>query len=150
MCNLSEEVLYFKCVTLAFEISFKPEYIMKIQCRIIAFLCLLFQLLHIYTNPTTALNCDDVVSKELKTEIQGFQETANNIIKTVLSGLWKGRTHKNIGTFVDKFGPRFPGTKTLEKAIDWAVFRFISNKLDKVSTEKVKILHWVRFVLNSS
>ncbi len=117
---------------------------MEIHYTLTAILCYFFQILSIYPNPATALTCDNVVSEELKTEIQGYQETAHKIIETVLSGSFKGQTYQNIGTFVDTFGPRFPGTKTLERAIDWAVSRFKQDKLDNVTTENVKILRWVR------
>lgn len=114
------------------------------QCLVI-YLCFLTQILHIFTNPcANALNCNDFVSQELKTEIQSYQETANQIMQAVLSGPFKGKTYQEIQLFADHFGPRFPGTKTLENSIDWAFARFKQDNLENVTAEDVKILHWVR------
>lgn len=110
-----------------------------------AYLCTLLHILSIFTHQTkAALDCDKLVTKELKAEIQGYQEVANKIIEAAQMGEFKGRTYTNLGLFVDKFGQRFTGTESLEKSIDWAARRMETDKFDNVKTDDVKVNRWVR------
>lgn len=90
--------------------------------------------------------CKDL-PKELIDEIQGYQDLSNKIIQTVLSGAFKGRTYKNLGYFVDKFGSRVAGSDNLEHAIDFMLDKMQQDELDNVHGENVTIPHWVRSVL---
>lgn len=90
--------------------------------------------------------CKDL-PKELIDEIQGYQDLSNKIIQTVISGAFKGRTYKNLGYFVDKFGSRVAGSDNLEHAIDFMLDKMQQDELDNVHGENVTIPHWVRSVL---
>ncbi len=114
----------------------------KLKLSINIYILLYIQLNHIFS--ITALNCVQVLSKELKEEIQGYQNIADKIFQAVKSEPFQGRTYKNLASFVDQFGARFTGSDILEKSIDWAVEKFKEDKLENVETEDVTVLHWVR------
>lgn len=114
----------------------------KLNLRSKLFLILYIQGTYIY--PTKALNCENLVSKQLQDEIKGYQGVADKIISAVNSEAFKGRTYKNLAAFVDQFGARFTGSDTLEKSIDWAIQKFKDDKLDNVQADNVTVLHWVR------
>ncbi|CAH2063608.1 unnamed protein product, partial [Iphiclides podalirius] len=46
--------------------------------------------------------------------------------------------------FIDEFGARPSGSQVLENAIDYMINLTISNGLDSVTTEAVRVPHWVR------
>lgn len=98
----------------------------------------------VYIFSATAQNCDSLLSKELKDEIQGYQATANKIFEAIFNGPFKGRSFKTLGVFVDEFGSRFTGTKALEKSLDWGIQKFKDDKLDNVQEEEVKVMYWKR------
>ncbi|HYW05740.1 MAG TPA: hypothetical protein VE913_02225, partial [Longimicrobium sp.] len=45
---------------------------------------------------------------------------------------------------VDRFGPRFSGTRALEQAIDWTLERMRADGLENVHSEPVMVPRWVR------
>lgn len=96
------------------------------------------------TDQATAKDGCDLLPDEIKKEIKSYQDTANKIMETLLSGSFKGRTYNELGYFVDKFGSRLAGTENLENAIDYMLDKMKQDGLDNVHGEEVTIPHWVR------
>ncbi|XP_031838226.1 carboxypeptidase Q-like isoform X2 [Nomia melanderi] len=55
-----------------------------------------------------------------------------------------GVTWRELAKFVDKFGPRFTGTETLEQSIDYVLNKSIEFGLENVHGEPVTVPHWIR------
>jgi carboxypeptidase Q len=51
---------------------------------------------------------------------------------------------ERLNHLVDYYGPRFSGSETLEKSIDWIVEEMQKDGFDRVWTQPVKVPHWVR------
>ncbi|ODN03863.1 Carboxypeptidase Q [Orchesella cincta] len=81
---------------------------------------------------------------QLVAEIASYKTVADRIISEVLQGSFKGRAYSDLETFVDTFGPRFSGTPTLEKAIDFMLDRMQALSLENVHAENVSVPAWVR------
>ncbi|XP_033339469.1 carboxypeptidase Q isoform X2 [Megalopta genalis] len=62
----------------------------------------------------------------------------------IVSCSFKGVTWYELANFVDTFGPRFTGTKTLEKAIDYVLNKSLEFGLENVHGEPVSVPHWIR------
>lgn len=84
------------------------------------------------------------LTKTLIEEIDSYAPIVQKIINETMQGSFKGNTWQELATFVDKFGPRFTGTQTLEDAIDYVLNKSISLGLDNVHGESVTVPHWVR------
>ncbi|XP_050455602.1 carboxypeptidase Q-like [Cataglyphis hispanica] len=82
--------------------------------------------------------------KSLIEEIDSYAPIVKNIIYEATRGSFKGNTWQDLANFVDKFGPRFSGTQTLEDAIDYVLNKSISLDLDNVHGEPAVIPRWVR------
>ncbi|CAL8097325.1 unnamed protein product [Orchesella dallaii] len=81
---------------------------------------------------------------QLVSEIASYKGVADRIISEVLQGPFKGRAYSDLEHFVDTFGPRFSGTPTLERAIDFMLDRMKALSLENVHAENVSIPQWVR------
>lgn len=77
-------------------------------------------------------------------EIAGYKDVAKSIIDSVLDGSFKGRAYADLEDFIDRFGPRFSGTETLERAIDFMLDRMKEISLENVHGENVTLPQWVR------
>lgn len=82
--------------------------------------------------------------KSLIDEIDSYAVVVQRIINECMQGSFKGVTWQDLATFVDKFGPRFTGTQTLEDSIDYVLNKSISLGLDNVHGEAATVPHWVR------
>lgn len=78
-------------------------------------------------------------------EIDSYGPAVQRIINETMQGSFKGVTWEDLATFVDKFGPRFTGTKVLEDAIDYVLNKSIDLGLDNVHGEPATVPHWVRY-----
>lgn len=78
-------------------------------------------------------------------EIDSHAPIVQRIINESTQGSFKGATWQDLATFVDKFGPRFTGTKVLEDAIDYVLNESISLGLDNVHGETATVPRWVRY-----
>lgn len=87
---------------------------------------------------------DEVISRHLVDEIQGYAPTVKSIINTVVFGSEQNKTYEELATFVDTFGGRFTGSDTLEKSIDYMVELLRSRNLEQVHTEPVEVPRWIR------
>ncbi|MBL4685896.1 MAG: M20/M25/M40 family metallo-hydrolase [Nannocystaceae bacterium] len=56
----------------------------------------------------------------------------------------KTRAWDRLATMTDRFGHRLSGSKSLERAIDWAVQRLVQDGFADAHREKVMVPHWVR------
>ncbi|XP_076295596.1 carboxypeptidase Q-like [Lasioglossum baleicum] len=98
--------------------------------------------LDVTTRRNASASCN--LSPKLLEEIQSYGPLVHTIINETLSGSFKGTTWYELANFVDMFGPRFTGTKTLEKAIDYVLNKSIEFSLENVHGEPVSVPHWVR------
>lgn len=78
-------------------------------------------------------------------EIDSYAPIVQGIIYEATQGSFKGNTWQDLANFVDKFGPRFSGTQTLEDAIDYVLNKSTSLGLDNVHGEPATIPRWVRY-----
>ncbi len=49
-----------------------------------------------------------------------------------------------LGAFVDAFGPRFSGTESLERSLDWLLQEMTEDGLENVREEPVMVPRWIR------
>ncbi|XP_029661670.1 carboxypeptidase Q-like [Formica exsecta] len=77
-------------------------------------------------------------------EIDSYAPIVQGIIYEATQGSFKGNTWQDLANFVDKFGPRFSGTQTLEDAIDYVLNKSTSLGLDNVHGEPATVPRWVR------
>jgi carboxypeptidase Q len=70
-----------------------------------------------------------------------YRAQADSLIRaaTADSAAWN-----RIAELTDRFGPRFSGTESLERAIDWIVEEMRADGLENVRTEPVMVPRWVR------
>lgn len=52
--------------------------------------------------------------------------------------------HRRLSELADRFGHRFSGAPSLERAIDWIVAEMKKDGLENVHTEPAMVTHWVR------
>ncbi|HEX7122891.1 MAG TPA: M28 family metallopeptidase [Gemmatimonadaceae bacterium] len=73
--------------------------------------------------------------------VEQYRETANRIIARALrdSAAWQ-----RIAVLTETFGPRFSGTESLERAIDWVLAEMRRDGLANVRGEPVQVPRWVR------
>ena len=73
--------------------------------------------------------------------VPGYEETAQRIIAAALADTiaWS-----RLAELVDTFGPRFSGTESLERAIDWILERMRAEGLENVRGDTVMVPRWVR------
>ncbi|XP_015114100.1 carboxypeptidase Q [Diachasma alloeum] len=89
-------------------------------------------------------SCASVLSAHLISEIDNYQPVVNRIIDAAVNGSFKGRTWNELAEFVDDFGPRFTGTETLERAIDYVLDRSKTLGLENVHGEAAPVPRWIR------
>ena len=77
------------------------------------------------------------LNPDLVREIATYQPIVNRIVNATLNGVFKGRTWRTLARFVDKFGPRIAGSRTLEAAIDYMVNTLKRNHLENIKTGEI-------------
>lgn len=87
-------------------------------------------------------NC--ALPPKLLDEIKSYQPIVNKIAKEILNGNYTGDTWNSLSEFIDKFGPRFSGSKSLESSIDYMVDKLQTVGLENVHTENATIPRWLR------
>ncbi|MGH7500926.1 MAG: M28 family metallopeptidase [Longimicrobiales bacterium] len=70
-----------------------------------------------------------------------YRGVANRLIEAALGD---SAAYERLGTLVDRFGHRFSGSESLERAIDWILDEMRSDGLANVRGEPVMVPHWVR------
>ncbi|XP_033339468.1 carboxypeptidase Q isoform X1 [Megalopta genalis] len=111
------------------------------------FVMCLVQMHFVTSLETTTRNNNNVscnLPSKLLEEIQSYAPLVQTIINETLAGSFKGVTWYELANFVDTFGPRFTGTKTLEKAIDYVLNKSLEFGLENVHGEPVSVPHWIR------
>ena len=81
------------------------------------------------------------LDKVYSTEIEDYQFVSGDIIDFALTD---STAYKRLGYMCDSFGPRFSGSKNLEKAISWIIKTMKSDGLSNVEGQYVKVPTWVR------
>ena len=74
-------------------------------------------------------------------KIDNYRAAAGRIIGAALTS---DRAYTRLAHLTDHIGHRLSGSKSLERAIDWAVSEMQRDGLDNVRKEKVMVPHWVR------
>ena len=74
-------------------------------------------------------------------EIASYASVANKLIDAALADTV---AFIRLGEFVDTFGSRLSGTRSLEAAIDWTLEKMKRDGLENVHGETVMVPHWVR------
>ena len=70
-----------------------------------------------------------------------YRDSANRLIEAALADSF---AYQRLAELVDTFGPRFSGSRNLEKAIDWILARMEADDLENVRGERVMVPRWVR------
>ena len=73
--------------------------------------------------------------------IDSYRATAGRIIGAALTS---DKAYTRLAHLTDHIGNRLSGSKSLERAIEWAVAEMKRDGLDNVHAEKVMVPHWVR------
>jgi carboxypeptidase Q len=73
--------------------------------------------------------------------IENYREASGRIIAAALTS---DKAYDRLAYLTDKIGHRLSGSKSLERAIAWALAEMKSDGLDNVRIEKVMVPHWVR------
>jgi carboxypeptidase Q len=73
--------------------------------------------------------------------IENYRATAGRIIG---ASLVSNRAYTRLAYLTDQIGHRLSGSKSLERAIEWALAEMKKDGLDNVRGEKVMVPHWVR------
>ena len=70
-----------------------------------------------------------------------YSGVANQLIDAALAD---SAAYDRLAELTDKFGHRFSGSESLERAIDWIMVEMKRDGLDNVRGEPVMVPHWVR------
>ncbi|KAJ3665616.1 hypothetical protein Zmor_001106 [Zophobas morio] len=89
-----------------------------------------------------AADCN--LPEELKNEIASYATTIDLIITAATNGSFKGVTYNELAKFVDRFGGRKVGSKSLEDSIDYMLNLSLAYDLQNVHGEEVEIPVWER------
>lgn len=73
--------------------------------------------------------------------IESYKSDAHQLIQTSLAD---SSVYDKLTYLTDTFGPRFSGTESLEKAIDWVLGELNKEDFDSVYTQPVRVPRWVR------
>ncbi|MGH7719909.1 MAG: M28 family metallopeptidase [Gemmatimonadaceae bacterium] len=70
-----------------------------------------------------------------------YRAAADSLIRGALAD---SAAYTRLAELTDRFGARFSGTPSLERAIDWILARMRSDRLENVRGEPVMVPRWVR------
>jgi len=70
-----------------------------------------------------------------------YRDVANHLIESARSSDF---AYRRLAELCDTFGPRFSGTESLEKAIDWCLEQMRQDGFQNVRGERVMVPRWVR------
>lgn len=87
-------------------------------------------------------NC--TLSTSMLSEIKSYQPTVDRIAKEIVNGHFSGDTWNSLSIFIDMFGPRMYGSKSLEDSIDYMVCKLQEVGLENVHTENATLPRWQR------
>ena len=73
--------------------------------------------------------------------IDGYRASSGRIIGAALTS---EHAYARLAHLTDQIGNRLSGSKSLERAIEWALAEMKRDGLDNVRAEKVMVPHWVR------
>ena len=87
------------------------------------------------------ISCEKTNLNKLGRIASSFKENGNKIIEKSISD---SSGFKRLAELCDTFGPRFSGSKNLEKALVWIVEEMQKDGLENVRAEEVMVPKWVR------
>ena len=87
------------------------------------------------------ISCEKTNINKLGRIASSFKENGNKIIERSISD---SSGFKRLAELCDTFGPRFSGSKNLEKALVWIVEEMQKDGLENVRAEEVMVPKWVR------
>ncbi len=70
-----------------------------------------------------------------------YTDAANRLIQAAVAD---SAAYKRLGELVDRFGHRFSGSESLERALDWILDEMRGDGLENVRGEPVMVPRWVR------
>jgi carboxypeptidase Q len=73
--------------------------------------------------------------------VRAYREDSQALIRAALSD---SAAFSRLALFVDTFGPRFSGTESLERALDWLLEEMERDGLENVRAEPVMVPRWIR------
>lgn len=90
--------------------------------------------------------CDSntLLPPRLVREIRQYKPIVDKIIDTVVYGDEQNVTYEELAKFVDTFGARPSGSKSLEDSIDYMFDMLRGQGLDFVHTENASVINWQR------
>lgn len=74
-------------------------------------------------------------------DLDTYRDAADRLIEAALGD---SSAYERLAYLTDTFGPRFSGTVSLERAIDWILEEMERDGLENVRGEPVMVPHWVR------
>jgi hypothetical protein len=86
------------------------------------------------------------LSKDQKDDIQSYRGVVQRIFSaaTTPGSDFAGKTYRDLGTFVDKFGSRLSGSEALEKSIVYMKEQMGVSGFVDVHTENATVPKWIR------
>ncbi|XP_065280112.2 carboxypeptidase Q-like [Dermacentor albipictus] len=87
---------------------------------------------------------DTMLPPRLVREIRKYKPIVDKIIDTVVYGDEQNVTYEELAKFVDTFGARPSGSKSLEDSIDYMFDMLRGQGLDFVHTENASVVNWQR------
>ncbi|XP_037514425.1 carboxypeptidase Q [Rhipicephalus sanguineus] len=91
-----------------------------------------------------ACDSDTLLPRRVVREIRSYEPTVDKIIDTVVYGDEQNVTYDELAKFVDTFGARPSGSKSLEDSIDYMFDMLRGQGLDFVHTENASVVNWQR------
>lgn len=91
-----------------------------------------------------ACDSDTLLPRRVVREIRSYEPIVDKIIDTVVYGDEQNVTYDELAKFVDTFGARPSGSKSLEDSIDYMFDMLRGQGLDFVHTENASVVNWQR------
>jgi carboxypeptidase Q len=73
--------------------------------------------------------------------LEDYREAADRLIQAAVSD---SSAFERLAHYVDTFGPRFSGSESLERSLDWLLHEMEADGLENVRSEAVMVPRWVR------
>uniref|UniRef100_A0A0L8GYP7 Carboxypeptidase Q n=1 Tax=Octopus bimaculoides TaxID=37653 RepID=A0A0L8GYP7_OCTBM len=91
-----------------------------------------------------SLKCCVTAPIDIREEISKYKDVADKIIQYAVYGAAQNQSYNRLAKFTDMFGNRVAGSQNLENSISYILHSMMSEGLENVHGEHVKVPHWVR------
>ncbi|CAI9730005.1 Hypothetical predicted protein [Octopus vulgaris] len=91
-----------------------------------------------------SLKCCVTAPIDIYEEISKYKDVADKIIQYAVYGAAQNQSYNRLAKFTDMFGNRVAGSQNLENSIDYILHSMMSEGLENVHGEHVKVPRWVR------